>query len=111
MPSNSSSSATLPRFDASLPPTQPDLHAKHQTLTKCLNPAYWTQLNPTLHVGDAAYVSNCKPIKAPKDRLKDLRQQINDAGVAQVGRITGACVHKLPGCAGRVDLQTGCRVR
>lgn len=87
MPSNGSSSATLPRFDASLPPAHPDLHAKHQTLTKVLNPSYWTQLNPTLHVGDAAYISSCKPIKPPKDRLKDLRQQINHAGVAQVGKM------------------------
>jgi hypothetical protein len=85
MPSNGTSSATLPRFDDSLPPSHPDLHAKHQNLTEVSNPSYWTQLNPTLRVGDAAYINSCKPIKAPKDRLRDLRQQINVAGVAQVG--------------------------
>lgn len=76
--------ATLPRFDVSIPPSQPSLHAKHQSLSDVLDPKYWQQLNPGLRVGNAGFISSCKPLKPPKDRLKDLCQQINTAGVAQV---------------------------
>jgi hypothetical protein len=78
-------SATVPRFDVSLPSNQPNLHSKQQTLASVLDPSYWQQLNPGLHVGDAAFISSSKAIKPPKSRLKDLCQQINEAGVAQVG--------------------------
>jgi hypothetical protein len=86
--------ATLPRFDVSAPPSDPVLHAKHQSLSDLLQPSYWQQLNPGLHVGDAAFIRGCKPLKPPKDRLQDLKEQINTAGVAQVGLPTAAAVRK-----------------
>lgn len=92
-------SATVPRFDASLPPSLPALHSKQQTLANVLEPSYWQQLNPGLHVGDAAFISSCKAMKPPKSRLKDLCQQINEAGVAQVGPIATK-VARLPSLLG-----------
>ena len=80
-----SQGTTLPRFDVSLPGHSAKLHAKHQTLADVLQPNYWQLLNPSLHVGDAAFIGSCKALKAPKERLKDLKQQMNEAGVAQVG--------------------------
>lgn len=82
--SSSSDGKTLPQYDVSLLPKHPELLAKHQTLASVLKPKYWQQLNPGLHVGDAAFVSSCKPIKPAKGRLNDLFGQINEAGVAQV---------------------------
>lgn len=83
--SKAQETATLPRFDVSAPPSDPALHAKHQSLSDLLQPTYWQQLNPGLHVGDAAFIRGCKPLKPAKDRLKDLSKQINTAGVVQVG--------------------------
>jgi hypothetical protein len=76
---------TDPRYDVSVPPAQPHLHAKRQSLADVCNAAYWRQLCPQLHVCDAAFVAqHSAALSLPAPRLQDLRQQVDAAGVAQV---------------------------
>lgn len=72
------------KFNVEEAPELPELHASRQKLETVLSAQYWQQLCPGLHVADAAYLRTLAPLQLEKGRLKDLKRQINHAGVAQV---------------------------
>eukprot|EP00879_Flechtneria_rotunda_P022562 GHRR01023822.1.p2 GENE.GHRR01023822.1~~GHRR01023822.1.p2 ORF type:complete len:102 (+),score=18.99 GHRR01023822.1:184-489(+) len=66
------------------PPEWPELHASRQKLHDILDPTYWSQLCPGLHVEQQACCSAVEPLQLPETRVEDVKQQVNCAGVAQV---------------------------
>lgn len=72
------------KYSVDEPPERPELHASRQKLKDVCDPDYWRQLCPQLHVADPGVLGQIGPIQLPEDRLQDLSQQVNQAGVAQV---------------------------
>jgi poly(3-hydroxybutyrate) depolymerase len=77
------SALALPDPDA--PPQQPQLAANLQQVQGVSSATYWQQLNGHLHVAEGAPTSGLTQAMLPQERLADLRQQIDHAGIAQAG--------------------------
>uniref|UniRef100_A0A383VR10 Phytanoyl-CoA dioxygenase n=1 Tax=Tetradesmus obliquus TaxID=3088 RepID=A0A383VR10_TETOB len=71
-------------FNVDEPPERPELHASRQKLKDLLKPSYWQALCPWLHCGDADWLGRQPALQLPQQRLVDLKQQVDAAGVAQV---------------------------
>lgn len=74
-------------WDPSRPLKDDSLLASKQSLSDLLGPDYWRRLGAVaggMHCDDPEIKARVKPLKLPGSRLKDLKQQIKESGVAQV---------------------------